>query len=75
MELILSVGKIKQQSTDPNTRTRSDQTALIKADPPTSPQPSTDLWQWVPYLWTPAPATHTSFVSCYTTSINITYLV
>ena len=48
MELILSVGKIKQQSTDPNTRTRSDQTALIKADPLTSAQPSTDLWQWVP---------------------------
>ena len=38
MELILSVGKIKQQSTDPNTRTRSDQTALIKADPLTSAQ-------------------------------------
>ena len=38
MELILSVGKIKQQSTDPNTRTRSDQTALIKADPRTSAQ-------------------------------------
>ena len=52
MELILSVGKIKQQSTDPNTRTRSDQTALIKADPPTSAQ-----HRFVavgPYLWTPA---------------------
>ena len=51
MELILSVGKIKQQSTDPNTRTRSDQTALIKADPRTSAQ-----HRFVavgPYLWTP----------------------
>ena len=72
MELILSVGKIKQQSTDPNTRTRSDQTALIKADPLTSAQHTFVPVGVGPYLWTLA--SHTSFVS-YTTSINITYLV
>ena len=72
MELILSVGKIKQQSTDPNTRTRSDQTALIKADPLTSAQ---QRFVAVGSVIVDTSTRHTSFVSCYTTSVNITYLV
>ena len=72
MELILSVGKIKQQSTDPNTRTRSDQTALIKADPRTSAQ---HRFVAVGSVIVDTSLTQISFVSCYTTSINITYLV